>query len=115
VFSPLIKQLLKIIDDRIVCNDCNDGMAESVEAHVVEANSPSFRQGPPQIGQNVVLTDHNKLKSWSYSVCVGYANEVGESFRALIHVNWVRFSYVVASSYVCADAASKGTDVGKVC
>ena len=46
--------------------------------------------------------------------CVGYANEVGESFRALIHVNWVRFSYVVASSYVCADAASKGQDASKV-
>ena len=45
---------------------------------------------------------------------VGYANEVGESFRALIHVNWVRFSYVVASSYVCADAASKGSDASKV-
>ena len=45
---------------------------------------------------------------------VGYANEVGESFRALIHVNWVRFSYVVSSSYVCADAASKGSIVSKV-
>jgi len=44
----------------------------------------------------------------------GYANEVGESFRALIHVNWVRFSYIVSSSYVCADAASKGTDASKV-
>jgi len=44
----------------------------------------------------------------------GYANEVGESFRALIHVNWVRFSYVVSSSYVCADAASKGSDASKV-
>jgi len=46
--------------------------------------------------------------------CAGYANEVGESFRALVHVNWVRFSYVVSSSYVCADAASKGSDVAKV-
>jgi len=45
---------------------------------------------------------------------VGYANEVGESFRALIHVNWVRFSYVVSSSYVCADTASKGSDASKV-
>jgi len=44
---------------------------------------------------------------------LGYANEVGESFRALVHVNWVRFSYVVASTYVCADAASKGNDVSK--
>jgi len=47
-------------------------------------------------------------------IVVGYANEVGESFRALIHVNWVRFSYVVSSSYVCADAASKGSDVAEV-
>ena len=46
--------------------------------------------------------------------CVGYANEVGESFRALVHVNLVRFSYVVSSTYVCADAASKGSDVAQV-
>ena len=31
---------------------------------------------------------------------LGYANEVGEAFRALIHVNWVRASYGVASIYV---------------
>ena len=31
---------------------------------------------------------------------LGYANEVGEAFRALIHVNWVRASYGVASLYV---------------
>jgi len=53
-------------------------------------------------------------KLFDVGMIVGYANEVGESFRALIHVNWVRFSYVVASSYVCADAASKGSDVAKV-
>jgi fission process protein 1 len=39
---------------------------------------------------------------------MGYANEVGEAFRALIHVNWVRFSYAVASSYVVAHAYSRG-------
>lgn len=44
---------------------------------------------------------------------LGYANEVGESFRALVHVNWVRFSYVVSSSYVCADAASKGREMSQ--
>jgi hypothetical protein len=31
---------------------------------------------------------------------LGYANEVGEAFRALIHVNWVRATYGVASIYV---------------
>uniref|UniRef100_A0A1I8GQ61 Mitochondrial fission process protein 1 n=2 Tax=Macrostomum lignano TaxID=282301 RepID=A0A1I8GQ61_9PLAT len=36
-----------------------------------------------------------------------YANEVGEAFRIQVHVNWVRFSYVVASGYVAADTAHK--------
>ncbi|VDK71864.1 unnamed protein product, partial [Anisakis simplex] len=36
-----------------------------------------------------------------------YANEVGESFRALIPVNFVRLSYVVSFGYVCADTADK--------
>ena len=31
---------------------------------------------------------------------LGYANEVGEAFRALVHVNWVKLSYGVASAYV---------------
>ncbi|KHN71649.1 Mitochondrial fission process protein 1 [Toxocara canis] len=38
---------------------------------------------------------------------LGYANEVGEAFRALVPVNLVRFSYVVAFGYVCADTADK--------
>ena len=38
---------------------------------------------------------------------LGYANEVGEAFRALVHVNWVRLSYGVASSYVLADTYDK--------
>ena len=45
---------------------------------------------------------------------LGYANEVGEAFRSLVHVRWVRFSYVVASTYVCADAASKGSEAAEV-
>ena len=45
----------------------------------------------------------------------GYANEVGEAFRALVHVNVVRFSYVVASTYVCADAVDKGKKAASVC
>uniref|UniRef100_F1LC47 Mitochondrial fission process protein 1 n=1 Tax=Ascaris suum TaxID=6253 RepID=F1LC47_ASCSU len=38
---------------------------------------------------------------------LGYANEVGESFRALVSVNLVRLSYVVAFGYVCADTVDK--------
>ncbi|ESO02423.1 hypothetical protein HELRODRAFT_155821 [Helobdella robusta] len=54
-------------------------------------------------------TKNNQRRSTSSEI--RYSNEVGESFRALVHVNWVRFSYVVASTYVCADAASKGKEV----
>ncbi|ELU02147.1 hypothetical protein CAPTEDRAFT_168727 [Capitella teleta] len=38
---------------------------------------------------------------------LGYANEVGEAFRALMHVTWVRATYCVACAYVCADANDK--------
>mmetsp|Transcript_58266 Transcript_58266/g.96598 ORF Transcript_58266/g.96598 Transcript_58266/m.96598 type:complete len:169 (+) Transcript_58266:32-538(+) len=38
---------------------------------------------------------------------LGYANEVGESFRPLIHVGFVRFSYVVSGGYVLADSVDK--------
>ena len=66
-----------------------------------------------RIGMELSVAE--KLCTYSMIIeFVGYANEVGESFRALIHVNWVRFSYVVSSSYVCADAASKGSDASKV-
>ncbi len=37
---------------------------------------------------------------------LGYANEVGESFRALVNVWWVRASYGVSSAYVLADTRS---------
>lgn len=49
-----------------------------------------------------------------FSPCAGYANEVGEAFRSQVHVNVVRFSYLIASSYVCADAYSKGKVAAKV-
>ncbi|XP_030075018.1 mitochondrial fission process protein 1 [Microcaecilia unicolor] len=39
---------------------------------------------------------------------LGYANEVGESFRALIPVSLVWASYGVATAYVTADAIDKG-------
>uniref|UniRef100_A0A670ZPH3 Mitochondrial fission process protein 1 n=1 Tax=Pseudonaja textilis TaxID=8673 RepID=A0A670ZPH3_PSETE len=39
---------------------------------------------------------------------LGYANEVGESFRALVPVSVVWASYGVATTYVTADAVDKG-------
>ena len=38
----------------------------------------------------------------------GYANEVGEAFRHTVPVRVVHLSYVLASSYVVAHAASQG-------
>ncbi|KAL3856912.1 hypothetical protein ACJMK2_011618 [Sinanodonta woodiana] len=54
--------------------------------------------------------DHRDLFRETPVRYLGYANEVGESFRSQVHVNVVRFSYVVASGYVVADAVSKGID-----
>ena len=61
---------------------------------------------------------------------LGYANEVGEAFRALMHVRyveylyfrvelifhdrWVRATYGVASAYVLADTYDKGVKQSKV-
>ncbi|XP_054851726.1 mitochondrial fission process protein 1 [Eublepharis macularius] len=39
---------------------------------------------------------------------LGYANEVGESFRAIVPVSLVWASYGVATAYVTADAIDKG-------
>lgn len=39
---------------------------------------------------------------------LGYANEVGEAFRALVPVSAVWGSYAVATAYVTADAVDKG-------
>ncbi|XP_029941523.1 mitochondrial fission process protein 1 [Salarias fasciatus] len=39
---------------------------------------------------------------------LGYANEVGEAFRALVPVGVVWGSYAVATAYVTADAVDKG-------
>uniref|UniRef100_A0A1B6M462 Mitochondrial fission process protein 1 n=1 Tax=Graphocephala atropunctata TaxID=36148 RepID=A0A1B6M462_9HEMI len=39
---------------------------------------------------------------------LGYANEVGEAFRAVIPTKAVWFSYGVACAYVACDAADKG-------
>ena len=42
---------------------------------------------------------------------LGYANEVGEAFRALINVKYVYASYGVASAYVLADTFDKASKV----
>jgi len=44
---------------------------------------------------------------------LGYANEVGEAFRALVSVGFVRATYGVASAYVLADTADKATKMSK--
>ena len=43
----------------------------------------------------------------------GYANEVGEAFRALVPVNFVYASYGVASAYVLADTFDKSSKAKK--
>ncbi|XP_071428218.1 mitochondrial fission process protein 1 isoform X1 [Pithys albifrons albifrons] len=45
---------------------------------------------------------------------LGYANEVGESFRALVPVPVVWASYGVATAYVTADAIDKGRKAATV-
>uniref|UniRef100_A0A0K0EQ32 Mitochondrial fission process protein 1 n=1 Tax=Strongyloides stercoralis TaxID=6248 RepID=A0A0K0EQ32_STRER len=40
---------------------------------------------------------------------LGYSNEVGEAFRALVPVTIVRLSYLVAFGYVAADTMDKGS------
>ncbi|PSN47434.1 Mitochondrial fission process protein 1 [Blattella germanica] len=44
---------------------------------------------------------------------LGYANEVGEAFRSLVNVNWVRLSYGIACAYVCADTYDKTKKMSK--
>lgn len=44
---------------------------------------------------------------------LGYANEVGESFRALVPVSLVRLSYAIATGYVIADTADKSWKMTK--
>ncbi|KAI7812850.1 mitochondrial fission process protein 1 [Triplophysa rosa] len=45
---------------------------------------------------------------------LGYANEVGEAFRALVPVSVVWASYAVATVYVSADAVDKGKKAATV-
>ena len=44
----------------------------------------------------------------------GYANEVGEAFRALVPPSVVWASYAVATVYVSADAVDKGKKAAAV-
>uniref|UniRef100_V5HV85 Mitochondrial fission process protein 1 n=1 Tax=Ixodes ricinus TaxID=34613 RepID=V5HV85_IXORI len=39
---------------------------------------------------------------------LGYANELGEAFRSLVHVNVVRLTYAVASAYVPSGDCRQG-------
>ncbi|KAL5275769.1 MTFP1.2 family protein [Megaselia abdita] len=45
----------------------------------------------------------------TYIRYLGYANEVGEAFRPLVHKQIVNLSYGVSISYVLADAFDKAT------
>uniref|UniRef100_A0A7E4UMY5 Mitochondrial fission process protein 1 n=1 Tax=Panagrellus redivivus TaxID=6233 RepID=A0A7E4UMY5_PANRE len=44
---------------------------------------------------------------------LGYANEVGEAFRAIVPVSAVKLSYVVAVGYVLADTLDKSHKVSQ--
>lgn len=56
----------------------------------------------------------SEVKSYFISYTSGYANEVGESFRALVPVSLVRLSYAIATGYVIADTADKSWKMTKV-
>jgi len=45
---------------------------------------------------------------------LGYANEVGEAFRALVHPRVVTLSYVTAFAYVLADANDKTRNINQM-
>uniref|UniRef100_A0A0N4ZQU1 Mitochondrial fission process protein 1 n=1 Tax=Parastrongyloides trichosuri TaxID=131310 RepID=A0A0N4ZQU1_PARTI len=44
---------------------------------------------------------------------LGYSNEIGEAFRAMVPINLVRLSYMVAFGYVIADTMDKGSKISK--
>ena len=57
-----------------------------------------------------------RVKSWKTTQVfifrlLGYANEVGEAFRALVSVKFVIGTYGVASAYVLADTYDKASKV----
>jgi hypothetical protein len=55
------------------------------------------------------------ISSFALLFLSGYANEVGESFRSLISVHLVNFSYAVAFGYCLADTIDKTIARKKVC
>lgn len=67
---------------------------------------------------NPLATRKIEVPSAILRVCVcpsaGYANEVGEAFRALVPVSFVWGSYAVATAYVTADAVDKGKKAAAV-
>lgn len=69
---------------------------------------------------SIVIIYHNlhsciDMKLMKYFLpLVGYANEVGEAFRALTPLWFVRSTYGVASAYVIADTYDKSTKMSKV-
>ncbi|XP_045172404.2 mitochondrial fission process protein 1-like [Mercenaria mercenaria] len=69
------------------------------------------------LGQQIMPLDENKnadiLRDPPLRY-LGYANEVGEAFRSQVHVNVVRLSYGIASSYVVTDAIHKGFKASEV-
>lgn len=54
-----------------------------------------------------MLNVFNRICTYVFS-SPGYANEVGEAFRALVPVSLVWGTYAVATAYVTADAVDKG-------
>lgn len=81
----------------MAAKDSNDAKTNSEMAHSQESTAPVtdiFRDTPVRL--------------------LGYANEVGEAFRALVHINAVRLSYAIASAYVVVDTTDKVLKADKV-
>ena len=55
-----------------------------------------------------------KYINFPFNLLIGYANEVGEAFRSLTPLWFVRSTYGVASCYVVADTYDKAQKMRKV-
>ncbi|XP_064612682.1 mitochondrial fission process protein 1-like [Liolophura sinensis] len=73
--------------------------AAAVNLHKMPAKHP---QNEEKSDQKIDIFRHTPVRY------LGYANEIGEAFRAQVHVRVVHASYLVASGYVVADALHKG-------
>lgn len=49
-----------------------------------------------------------------FFVYLGYANEIGEAFRAWVPLNLVRSTYLISSAYALADGLDKSHKTYKV-